>query len=228
MRGGRLVRCGPSGHTCWPDARFAGVPCGAPLPFRYHGSQGAVPAKGRKMATLANIAVIIFEILGLRISIASRGWKIFAFYTQVSNLITLASSVAFLVAGPAVAPLRYLSSCMLTMTFLVTLFVLVPMGGGFNQLMLLGNGLYHHTLCPLVSVTSYVLWEAHGGSWLAPVVVTTVYGVTMLYLNYRRVFDGPYPFFRVHNQSVTASVVWTLVLIVAIAVISLGMSWIAR
>ena len=152
------------------------------------------------MATLANIAVIIFEILGLRISIASRGWKIFAFYTQVSNLITLASSVAFLVAGPAAAPLRYLSSCMLTMTFLVTLFVLVPMGGGFNQLMLSGNGLYHHTLCPL----------------------------TMLYLNYRRIFDGPYPFFRVHNQSVTASVVWTLVLIVAIAAISLGMSRIAR
>lgn len=181
-----------------------------------------------KMATLANVAVIFLEILGLRISISSRGWQIFAYYTQTSNLITLASSVAFLLVGASAAPLRHLSSCMLAMTFLVTLFILVPMGGGFKNLMLLGNGLYHHTLCPIVSIASYVLWEPHGGSWLLPAAVTTVYGLTMLYLNWKRSFDGPYPFFRVHEQSVAASIGWTLALIALITVISLGMSWIAR
>ena len=110
------------------------------------------------MPLAANIAVIILEVMGLRISITDRRWKILAFYTQLSNLVTLASSVAFLLLGATAAPLRYLSSCMLTMTFLVTLLVLVPMGGGFEELMLSGNGLYHHTLCPIISVTSYVLW----------------------------------------------------------------------
>ena len=180
------------------------------------------------MATLANLAVIVLEVLGFRVSIGSRRWKIFAFYTQLSNLVTLASSVAFLLAGAAAAPLRYLSSCMLCMTFLVTLFVLVPMGGSFHELMLSGNGLYHHTLCPVISIASYVLWEPHAGSWLLPVAVTTVYGLVMLYLNWKRLFDGPYPFFRVHNQSAAASVMWTLVLVAAISVVSLGIGWIAR
>ena len=174
------------------------------------------------MAMAANILVIVLEILGLRISIADRHWKIFAFYTQISNIITLLSSAAFLAFGASAAWLRYLRTCMLTMTFLITLCVLVPMGGGFKTLMLSGNGLFHHTLCPIISVFSYILWEPHSNLWLLPVAVTTIYGLVMLFLNWKRVFDGPYPFFRVHNQSLTATVLWMLGLIAFICTISLA------
>ena len=111
---------------------------------------------------------------------------------------------------------------MLTMTFLITLCVLVPMGGGFKTLMLSGNGLYHHTLCPIISVLSYVLWEPHSNIWLLPVIVTTVYGLIMLYMNWKQRFDGPYPFFRGRQQSTLATVLWMLGLIAFIAVLSLG------
>ena len=174
------------------------------------------------MALAANVLVILLEILGLRISISDRHWKIFAYYTQISNLITLLSSVTFLLLGGDAAWLRYLSSCMLTMTFLITLCVLVPMGGGFKTLMLSGNGLYHHTLCPIISVLSYILWEPHSSIWVLPVVVTTVYGLVMLYMNWKQRFDGPYPFFRVRNQSAIATVLWMLGLIAFIAVLSLS------
>ena len=160
-------------------------------------------------------------------SIAERGWKIFAFYTQISNLLALASAAAFLLLGGPVAPLRYLSTCMLAMTFLISLCVLSPLGGGFKEMMLAGNRLYHHTLCPAVSLVSYVLWEPHGGTWVAPVVVTTIYGPVMLYLNYLRRFDGPYPFFRVHDQSVAASVLWTLALMALIGALSQGLAFVA-
>ena len=174
-----------------------------------------------KMAIAANILVILLEILGLRISIADRHWKIFAYYTQISNLITLLSSAAFLFFGSSAAWLRYLSACMLTMTFLITLCVLVPMGGGFKTLMLSGNGIYHHTLCPIVSVLSYILWEPHSSFWILPVIVTAVYGLVMLYMNWKQIFDGPYPFFRVHKQSPAATVLWTMGLIALIASLSL-------
>ena len=52
------------------------------------------------------------------------------------------------------------------MTFLITAFVLVPMGGGLKKLMFSGNGLYHHTLCPVLSVLSYLLWEPHASIFL--------------------------------------------------------------
>ena len=179
------------------------------------------------MAIAANSLAIIFGLAGFRLSI-SRGWAVFAFYTQISNLVALLSSVAFLIFGAPASWFRYLGACMLAMTFAVTLFVLVPMGGGFEKLMLSGVGLYHHTLCPFTSIASYVLLEPHAHAWAVPITVTTVYGLTMLFLNAREIFDGPYPFFRVNQQGRLATVLWTAALIVLIAFVSLGISAIAR
>jgi hypothetical protein len=102
-----------------------------------------------------------------------------------------------------------------------TLFILVPFGGGFRRLMLSGNGLYHHTLCPVLSVISYVLWEGHSAVWQVPVAITFVYGIVMMYLNYRECFDGPYPFFRVNHQSRLATALWMAGLTGMITVIAL-------
>ena len=181
------------------------------------------------LSAFANIAVICFEAIGLGISIPRRHWQVLAYYTQLSNIAALISSVAFIGWGEVypVTVLRYISTCMLTMTFLITLFVLVPMGGGFKRLMLSGNGLYHHTICPAISVASYILLEQHTSPWIIPVIITFIYGVVMLLMNYYRKFDGPYPFFRVHNQSRTATFIWMVVLIAVITVISLGVSFIA-
>ena len=172
------------------------------------------------MAISANLALVILEIMGLRISIGRRKGKIFAYYTQISNLITLLSSLSFLLGTRHATGLRFLSTCMLTMTFLITLFVLVPMGGGFRKLMLLSNGLYHHTICPILGVASYLFLEPHDGIILLPVGVTFVYGMVMLVLNGLGRFDGPYPFFRVRQQSVAASALWIIVLTGVIALIS--------
>ena len=174
------------------------------------------------MVIIVNCAVIILEIIGLWISISDRKREIFVYYTQLSNIITLIASVVLVSTGSneVSVTLRYLSSCMLTMTFLITLFVLVPMGAGFKRMMLSGNGLYHHTLCPVLSVASYIMLEEHSHLWMLPVILTFVYGVVMLVLNAKDKYDGPYPFFRVHDQSKAATVMWMAVLTGIIAVIS--------
>ena len=62
---------------------------------------------------------------------------------------------------------------------------------------------------PIVSVGSYLLVESHvpsASAILFPTVVTFLYGMIMLYLNYKDRFDGPYPFFRIKNQSAMATV----------------------
>lgn len=173
------------------------------------------------MAKVLNGLVICFEILGFKDSIPKRKLAILMFYTQLSNLVTILSSVLFLIIGEKAAWMRYLSTCMLTMTFMVTLFVLVPMGGGFKQLMLSGNGLYHHTLCPIVSVLSYVFLEPHAGIWQIPVAVTMAYGFIMMLLNGLGICDGPYPFFRVRQQPVYATILWAIVLFLLISGVSL-------
>ncbi len=113
------------------------------------------------MATAANIIIIILEAIGFRLSYQRGRWKIILFYTQISNMIALLSSVLFLLAGDNAAWLRYTANCMLTMTFFVSLCILVPMGAGFHKMMLTNSGLFHHTLCPILSLVSYILWEKH-------------------------------------------------------------------
>ena len=93
--------------------------------------------------------------------------------------------------------------------------------------MLSGNCLYHHTLCPIISVYSYVLFEQHCGYWWLPAVLTLAYGLNMLYMNRIEKYDGPYPFFRVNHQSKTATVLWVIVLLIIISAISVGVASIA-
>lgn len=178
------------------------------------------------MAIAVNIAIIVFELIGLRISALDRKWLILVYYTQLANIIALVSSCVFVLAGSNAVSvtLRYVSTCMLTMTLLVSLFVLVPMGAGFKRMMLSGNGLYHHTICPTLSFASYYLWEEHSHLWVIPVILTFVYGVVMLILNATAKYDGPYPFFRVRNQSKAATVIWMAVLTAIIAGISILIS----
>ena len=97
--------------------------------------------------------------------------------------------------------------------------VLIPMGGDAKILLWSGNGLYHHVLCPVISTASYIIIEKHaGGDWIwLPVALTFIYGMVMLYLNGIRKVDGPYPFFRVHDQSVSATVLWMCVLLAVMA-----------
>ena len=176
------------------------------------------------MAVAANVILIILEAVGLRLSAKRRGWKILVFYTQLSNIAALLSSVAFLLFGGRAAWARYTGTCMLVMTFLVTVCILIPMGAGFRNMMLRDSGLFHHTLCPVLGTLSYVLLEPHASPWAVPVVLTFAYGMVMLLLNGTGRVDGPYPFFRVKHQSVLATVAWMAALTGVIALIALGVS----
>ena len=181
-------------------------------------------------ARILCLIVLLLEIRGLSLSLSGRKWMALVFYTQLSNMVTAISAFLLVIIGetPLVIVLRYLSSCMLVMTFFVTTCVLIPMGGDPKKLLWSGNGLYHHVLCPIISTASYIIVEQHSGMIWLPVVGTFIYGMIMLYLNGIRKVDGPYPFFRVHNQSVVATVVWMTVLMIAMVGISAGVWALAR
>ena len=64
--------------------------------------------------------------------------------------------------------------------------------------------------------------------WLVPVILTFLYGMIMLYLNWKGKVDGPYPFFRIRKQSALATVLWMAVLTGAITLIAFAVRWIAK
>ena len=87
--------------------------------------------------------------------------------------------------------------------------------------MLSGNGLYHHTLCPILSFLIYLFLERHyPAAWPLPAALTLVYGIVLLTLNGLRRTDGPYFFFRVHHQKTAATVLWMAGLLSGTALLS--------
>ena len=182
-----------------------------------------------KIYIILNIILVILEIVAIFKSLPEISWQAFAFYTVLSNIMAMISSVVLLITGfgGAAVLLRYLASCMMTMTFIVTICILIPLGGDPKVLLFSGGRLYHHLICPVLCVCSYIFFEEHSRMWAVPVLFTFVYGMTMLCLNHKKVVDGPYPFFRVHQQSSGRTVIWMCALICLIAVISFAILWAA-
>ena len=178
-------------------------------------------------AEILCIAIIVLEVISLLMRLKDLSWSVLAFYTVLSNILTMIScALALEISGLQI--LRYLSTCMMTMTFLVVVFVLIPLGGSPKELLFSGTGLFHHLLCPVLNFVSYVFFEPHSRLWPVPVAVTFGYGILMLWLNHKGIVDGPYPFFRIRTQKASSTVMWMAALTCLIAVISIAVRWAAK
>ena len=172
------------------------------------------------------IVIVLAEVWGLTAFGIKNVPKTLIYYTQISNLTAMISALLLLVIGPKpwILTLRYLSVCMLVMTFIVVICVLLPMLRNTEMLLTSRSGFFMHVVCPVLNVISYLFFELYPRStWIfLPPAVTLVYGVIMMYMNYIGKVDGPYPFFRVRNQSVLATILWIIVLFGAVYLISIG------
>ncbi len=207
----------------------------------------------RKILILAvNIILIIMEIIGLWLvvelyrsyNLHPLGWLIY--YTQLSNIFSMfgALLVALFTARDLlkntdntptwVRIVKFSSACCLTETFLVTVFVLSPMGmmGGFLPLMFEGPNLFHHTLCPIVSLLSLCLLEKGDKITFKhsvyAIIPTLVYGVIAVILNLVKVWHGPYPFLYVYEQPFYMSIIWAVVVLGGAFLITLGVKALAN
>ena len=155
-----------------------------------------------------DIAIIAGELAGLIFSIDKHGWwGQFVYYTQWSNYILLIAAVIHLVcllrrSVPATAErFLYIATCLTTVTFLVTVCILIPWYGHAEWFLLETNGLFHHLLCPLLAIACLpFLYPMRKKDALLAVIPTFVYGVILYTLNYFRKVDGPYPFLKIHDQ----------------------------
>lgn len=180
------------------------------------------------MARVLNLVIVIFEIVAFIKSLKGRSIKnILIYYTQISNFIAFISSLMLVVLGMRyyVEVIRYLSVCMLIMTFLVTACILVPMTRfkKARELLFSGSGLFHHLLIPVISTLTYIFLEKKVSlSWIVlPVAITLIYGLVMLYLNYIKKVEGPYPFFMIRSMGGKLTTIWMAALLVVVSIISL-------
>lgn len=183
------------------------------------------------MARILNLIILILE---LRTIIKDSKWfKVnnYVYYTQISNTITAFTALLMVIFGqkPFVEVLRLMSTSMLTMTFFVTCFILIPVTKQLTNLLLSGSGLFFHLLCPLLSFVSYLFFENKAPMvWiLLPVVFTLIYGLLMVYLNAKGKITGPYPFFMIKRFGKRLVAIWMVVLMLVTTAISAGVGYVA-
>lgn len=166
-------------------------------------------------AFILNLVIVMFETAGVVLSVLNHRLNVFQYYTENSNYFALVVSTIYCIAfvvtklGRKQLPtwvhnLRFISTSLLSVTFIVILFVLSPLyPKNFVKWMFLGSGLFQHTLCPIISIISFLLFENQSklykrAIWLT-LIPTVVYGITCIILNLTKTIEGPYPFFYLYD-----------------------------
>ncbi|MBP5332378.1 MAG: hypothetical protein J6Y89_11065 [Lachnospiraceae bacterium] len=199
------------------------------------------------LALSLNLLIFILGILGCVSEFAHGGLPIVRFYTFDSNFIGMISSgilSAFLIINfindkkkpPKWAIMfKYLSAAVLSVTFLVVVFVLSPMyadlygslSGSYFAMLLKGDMLYQHFLCPVLAIISVLFTDPSIGpetpllgkknspaaAALIGVCPTVIYAIITITLNITGYLTGPYPFLMVRSQPVWATVMWCTVIV---------------
>lgn len=181
--------------------------------------------KRKRASIILNLLILICEIAGFAMGISA---EMFVYYTNLSNFIAVVACLLVLLElfcgfggrfGKAVWGLKYMATCMTTVTLSVVACILVPMQG--IQMLYSGNFLAFHLICPILMLISFLLFDPTAKSgrkniWLG-VAPTLIYAATAVICNCIGVLDGPYPFLKVREQSVYMSFFW--------GVVVLGIAW---
>lgn len=168
-----------------------------------------------KIAIIFNLIIVIFEIVGVVLSVKRHGAKVFLFYTENSNYFAGLVSFIFCATGIVslkknkriddwVCVLRFVSTVCLLVTLVVVSCVFIPMFPKTAEGMLLKNSnLYEHFLCPVLSLLSFLFFEnnfklSKKYFWWA-LFPTVIYGVLIVLFNVLKIVKGPYPFLFVYE-----------------------------
>ncbi|MCR5026938.1 MAG: hypothetical protein K6A34_05820 [Methanobrevibacter sp.] len=184
----------------------------------------------KNISIILNVLIIIFEIVGLALAYDSIKAVDLSYYTIDSNIFLLITSILYLIYrnkhSKIISLLKYSSTLSVSVTFLVVILVLLPMlDFNFTFLFLEHGGLYLHLLCPLTALITFIFFENHEidnvfKNNLRAVYFTIIYAVILISLNILKIVNGPYPFLKVYEQSVFASILWTIAILGGTLVLS--------
>ena len=125
----------------------------------------------KNIKIIINLSIVILEIIGFILVFRELGIASIEYYTEGSNLLLLISSSIFLAylfrdkELPAwFRSLRYVAVVSTTLTLIIVLTVLSwTTDLGLYHLIFHESMLYHHTLCPILAILSFVLIEKYEG-----------------------------------------------------------------
>lgn len=211
-----------------------------------------IKAKNRLIIALVlNLLIVFLEAFALFGTFfnndGSFNWEFFQYYTHYSNVFVFLSSIYVSLelmkeilssSGERTSYLsrlfKYMSSSMITLTFLVVIFVLVPSNGfrDWKFYLFKKNFIFEHLVCPILSILGITVFGDYRDFALKETVLASVptafYAVVITILNLTGTIEGPFTFAMVYKQSWYVSVFWFVGLVGGSMGIAYGLLWLAR
>ncbi len=203
-------------------------------------------SKAKKtLSVIINTLIVILEVIAVYLSYKEMGTGMFVFYTVLSNIFLAFASLltvifSFSVKMPSfVRKIKYMATCVVTVTFLVVVFILTPtttvtpqgkvsIWANLKYLLFYGSMLHMHFVCPVLAIFSCtVLEKPESYDRKAPLygmVFTLLYAAVLIPLNAIGKVRGPYPFLMVREQSLLASFIWATVVLGFAYLIAIGIN----
>ena len=192
--------------------------------------------KKLKISIALNFLNIILETTGFIVRFILYGTRdLFKYYTRDSSLFLLIATVIMFIfellyyykskkISKWVYTLKYTAVGLTTLTFLTVLFVLGPQmstymgfGGAYGFLLLYGDCLFQHFLCPVVGFISFVFFESEYKltiiDSLIALIPTVIYSIIIIILVALNVVTPPYFFFDINSQTVFMEIFWLALLL---------------
>lgn len=175
------------------------------------------------MKKFLNVLFMFLEVIALAWTMGQFMLESFIYYTILSNLFALIVSIIYFYYSyqkkiPKVINILRLSSVLsLAVTFLVSLFILLPSFDFNFKLMYGGMNLFLHFVCPVLLLVIYLIYDKKNKLTKKDIMLanmlTFVYGAVMVPLNILKVVEGPYPFLMVYKQSIFMIIIWLIVIV---------------
>ena len=174
--------------------------------------------KKKKIALILNIIIVLLELLGFGYNLSNEHHIALEYYTNDSNLITLIGSLLFIIfykrKKEFVKDIRFLSTILLSVTFIVVIFILCPMYNFNYKLLMFTNSFFiYHTLCPILCFISYIFFEEGSKKKYLGLLFTIIYSIVLIVLNLLNIVIGPYPFLKVNEQGLVMTVIWGAIIL---------------
>lgn len=200
--------------------------------------------------------LVVGEIIGLILSFYNQmkmgnpAYFVFRAYTQDSNILSLFSALILLITtvkaiksdsdiSHKALVFRYVTTCLTTVTFLIVIVVLMPSKnpevGGFMNNFIKGSLFFYHGFCPILALIMFLFMESGHNLKasnifiaLLPTFLYAIIWISLIAFNIVPDENAPYPFLRVHQQSVGTSVMWFCIILGVAAVVAIILYFIGR
>ena len=179
----------------------------------------------KRISILINCLIIVLEIVGFIYTYSFNHRIAIEYYTEDSNIFALFVTLLFLIfilfnkTIPSWLKIfKYSMTICLSVTFFVVIFILAPMYKfNYGYLLFHNELLYHHLLCPVLSIITFIFFDDLGKITLKDcfkgLITTFIYAFILITLNILNIIEGPYPFLMVYKQSIVASIIWFILII---------------